>query len=174
MNKKASIMDGIVWVIIAFVVLFVFMALYYFHTQVYAGLSSVGTMGNINITNITESVFEPVTENMASGLNILAFIIIAGGAFSILLHNFLVREHPAWFIVYILMTILAVIVSAYISNEYMSLLGNDIIGSTLSEFTMGNFIMQYLPYWSAVIGILGGVFLFIGSLRDRELGGGFV
>jgi hypothetical protein len=37
---------------------------------------------------------------------------------------------------------------------------------------MGNFIMQYLPYWSAVIGILGAVFLFIGSLRDRELGGG--
>ena len=105
---------------------------------------------------------------------IIAFLIIAGGAFSILVHNFLVREHPAWFIVYILMTILAVIVSAYISNEYMALLDNEIIGSTLQEFTMGNFIMQYLPYWSAVIGIIGGVFLFIGSLRDRELGGGFI
>ncbi len=174
MNKKASIMDGIVWIIIAFVTLFVFAGLYYFHTQVYEGLSGVGSVGELNITNITETVFEPVTRDMASGLNIIAFLILAGGAFSILVHNFLVREHPAWFIVYILMTILAIIVSVYISNEYMSLLSNEVFGETLSEFTMGNFIMQYLPYWSAVIGILGGVFLFIGALRDRELGGGFI
>lgn len=174
MNKKASIMDGIVWIIIAFVTLFVFAGLYYFHTQVYEGLSSVGSVGNLNVTNITKTVFEPATRDMLNGLNIIAFIILAGGAFSILVHNFLVREHPAWFIVYILITILAVIVSAYISNEYMDLLSNEIIGDTLSGFTMGNFIIQYLPYWSAVIGILGGVFLFIGALRDGELGGGFI
>jgi hypothetical protein len=172
MNKKASIMDGIIWIIIAFITLFVLAGLYYFHMQVYDGLTSVGTIGNLNVTNITKDVFDPITDNMVQGLNIIAFIILAGGAFSILIHNFLVREHPAWFIIYFLMAILAIIVSAYISNEYMALLGNDVIGSTLSEFTMGNFIMQYLPYWSAVIGILGAVFLFIGSLRDRELGGG--
>lgn len=174
MNKKGSVMDGIVWIIIGFVTLFVFAGLYYFHTQVYAGLSSVGSVGNINITNITETVFEPVTKDMLNGLNILAFIILGGGAFSILVHNFLVRQHPAFFIVYILMTILAIIVSVYISNQYMDLLSNEVIGSTLSGFTMGNFIMQYLPYWSAVIGILGAVFLFIGSLRDREISGGIM
>jgi len=172
MNKKGSIMDGIVWIIIAFVVLFVFAGLYYFHTQVYNGLSSVGVIGDINVTNITKTVFEPVTQDMLNGLNILAFIIIAGGAFSILIHNFLVRQHPAFFIIYILITILSIIVSVYVSNEYMSLLSNDVIGSTLSGFTMGNFIMQYLPYWSAVIGILGSIFLFIGSLRDREISEG--
>lgn len=171
MNKKASIMDGILWIIIAFVTLFVFAGLYYFHTQVYSGLSDVGTVGTLNVTNITESVFSPVTTNMVQGLNIIAFIILAGGAFSILLHNFLVRQHPAWFVVYLLITILAIIVSAYVSNEYVSLLSNDVLGSTLSQFTMGNYIMQYLPYWSAIIGILGAVFLFIGSLRDREMGG---
>ncbi len=171
MNKKASIMDGIIWIIIAFVTLFVMGGLYFMHMQVYNGLTSVGTAGSLNITNITQTVFDPVTNDMANGLNILAFLIIACGAFSILIHNFLVREHPAWYIVYVLMTILAIIVSVYLSNNYMEMLSNDVIGSTLSEFTMGNFIMQYLPYWSAVIGIIGGVFLFIGSLRDRELGG---
>jgi len=173
-NKKGSIFDGIIWIIIAFVTLLVFGGLYYMHDSVYTGLKSVGSVGDVNVTNITMIVFEPATRDMIGGLNILAFIILAGGAFSILVHNFLVRMHPAWMIVYILMTILAVIVSAFISNSYMELLNNASLGSTLSQFTMGNFIMQWLPYWSAIIGILGTIFLFIGTLRDRELSEGIM
>lgn len=174
MNNKGSVMDIIIWIIIAFVTIFVMAGLFYLHNQVYDGLSGVGSVGTTNVTNITKQVFDPVTQDMAQGLNILAFIILFGGAFSILVHNFLVRMHPVFLIVYILITIIAIVVSVYVSNEYMSLLTNDVIGSTLQGFTMSNFIMQYLPYWTAVIGILGAVFLFIGTLRDREISEGIV
>lgn len=172
MNKKASILDGMIWMVIAFVTLFVFGGLYYLHSAVYTGLQDVGSVGNVNITNITQTVFEPATRDMIQGLNILGFIIIVGGAFSILLHNFLVRIHPVWFIAYIIITILGIVVAASLSNQYMELLSNDVLGSTMSQFTMGNFVMQYLPYWVAVIGIIGAIFLFIGIIRDRELSGG--
>lgn len=173
MNKKASILDGMIWIIIAFITLVVFAGLYYLHIQVYEGLSGAGSIGATNISNITETVFAPATDGMLQGLNILGFIIIVGGAFSILVHNFLIRIHPVFFIAYLIMTILTIIVSAYISNQYMALLSNDVIGSTLQQMTMGTFVMQYLPYWAAVIGIVGSIFLFIGIIRDREISGGF-
>lgn len=172
MNKKGSIMDGIVWIVIAFVSLLVLGGLFYMHNQIYEGLRGVGSIGAVNMTNITDTVFLPATQDMGTGLNIIAFIIIAGGVFSILVSNFLVRIHPAWFLPYILMTIMAVILSAYVSNAYMELLSGNVLSASLSQFTMGNFIMQWLPYWSAVMGILGAVFLFVGALRDRELTGG--
>ena len=172
MNKTGSMMDVIIWIIVAFMTLLVFGGLYYMYSAVHDGLNDVGEIGEVNVTEITGTIFSPAYDGMINMLNILAFFIIVGGAFSILVHNFLVRMHPAWLIVYILMTILSIILSAYISNEYMSLLTNDALGSALSQFTMGNFIMQWLPYWSAVIGIVGAIFLFIGTLRDREFSEG--
>jgi len=174
MNKKGSIMDGMVWIVIAFITLIVFGGLYIMYDNVYTGLRDVGNAGNINVTNITDTVFKPTHDNMIQNMNVIAFLILAGGAFSILVHNFLVRMHPVWIVAYIFMTILAVIASAYVSNIYMELLTNEAVGSTLQQFTMSNFIMQYLPYWSAVIGLIGTAFLFIGALRDRELSGGIV
>lgn len=171
MNKKGSILDIFIWMILSFILLIVFAGLLLMFNSTYDGLREVGTIGNINITNITDTVFKPAGDNMSSGLNVLAFIIIAGGAFSILIHNFLVRIHPVWFIAYILMTILSVLVSAVLSNRYMELVSLGIIDGNLSEFTMGNFIMQYLPYWAAVIGIFGAILLFIGMIRDREITG---
>ena len=48
---------------------------------------------------------------------------------------------------------------------------NDVLGTTISEFTGASFIMLYLPIWTAVIGIMGAIFLFAGILRDADLGG---
>ena len=173
MNKKGSIMDGIIWLIIGFFTILVFAGLIYMYNSVYDGLVGVGSVGALNVTNITQMVFDPTHDALIQNFNVIAFLILAGGAFSILIHNFLVRQHPAWMIAYILITIVAVILSAYISNAYMDLLSNAALGSTLTQLTMPTFIMQWLPYWSAVIGIFGAMFLFIGALRDRELGGGF-
>jgi len=99
-------------------------------------------------------------------------IFISG--ISILVTNFLVKTHPAFFIVYIFVVIAAIIASVYISNQYETLMTDNVIGTTLSEFTGSSFIMLSLPIWTSVIGIFGGIFLFAGILRDREAGGSLV
>jgi len=172
MNKNGSILDGIMWIIIGMITLLVFGGLIYIHNSVYDGLHGVGMVGEVNITNITETVMKPTHDSLIGGMDGIGFLILAGGAFSILISNFLVRKHPAWLIAYILITIIAVILSAYVSNEYMALLNNEALGVTLSQLTMSNFVMQWLPYWSAIIGIFGAIFLFIGSMRDNEFSEG--
>jgi hypothetical protein len=174
MNKKGAVIDMIVWIAVAVVVLFIFAGFIYLFSQIGDKLDDVGVItvgeGTINVTNISGSTFGEVNKVLPTWLHIIAFIIIMGGAISIFISNFLIKGNPVFFIVYVFMTLAAIITAAYISNEYMDMLGNAVIGSTLSGFGAANFIMQWLPYFTAVIGIFGAVFLFIGILKEREQG----
>jgi len=93
---------------------------------------------------------------------------------SILITNFLVKSNPAFFIIYLFVVIVAIIASVYLSNQYETFMTNEIIGTSLSEFTGASFIMLNLPLWTTVIGVFGMIFLFAGILRDRGLGGSVI
>jgi len=170
MNKRGSIIDILVWAVIAIVTIFMLGALVYMFTTVGNELSDIGMVGNMNMTNITAQTFGQVNEGIVIWLPRIALIILVTSALSILIHNFLVKAHPVFFVTYFFIVIAAVIASAYISNEYNSMLTNTVLGSTFQTFTGANFIMAWLPYWVTVIGFFGAIFLFIGIIRDRSGG----
>ena len=171
MNKKASVVDIIVWIVICFVtVMFLGMWTYGFD-KITDTLTSIDSTGSsINISKHAEATFGVVNKQMG-GLQIIAFIIMFGLALAILISNFMIKAHPVFFIVYLLVIVIGVIFSVYVSNAYMDLLGHEEIGSTLQEFSGANFIMENLPLWTTVIGFIGAVLLFAGISRDREFGG---
>lgn len=170
MNKKGFLMDIIVWIIICFVTLmFLGLWVYGFDLMTNA-MESVGSSGGINITKHAQDTFGVMNKHMQQ-LHFIAFIIMFALAISILITNFFVKSHPVFFIVYILIIVVAVIFSVYISNAYEDILGNDTIGSTMQGFSGGNFIMENLPLWTTLIGFVGAIFLFSGIQKDRELGG---
>ncbi len=173
-NKKASVVDIILWIVIAFVTV-TFLALWtYGFDKLTTAMTDIGTSGNINITKHAEATFGVVNSKM-SGLQAIAFIIIFMLAFSILITNFFIKAHPIFFPVYIFIIIIAVILAVNVSNVYEeSLMGHPEFGSTFQEFDGASFIMLNLPLWVVVMGFLGAIFLFIGISRDRELGGGVV
>lgn len=166
-NKKGSVLDVVIWVIIAFVVvLFLGLWMYGHGLITNALLDSPSEV----VVNATQDIVVPVNNALGTWLKVIAFIILFGGAVSIMISNFLIKGHPVFFIVYVFMTVVAIIVSASISNRYMELLSHVDVGSTLQQFTAVNFIMQWLPYWAAVIGIFGAIFLFIGIIRGKQEG----
>lgn len=169
-NKKGSIIDIIVWIVAAFLTLLILGILVYVFNVAATELSAVGTIGSVNMTNITGQTFGPVNASLAPSLHTIAIIIIVVSAISIMVHNFLVKAHPVFFLTYAFMAVLSIGVSAYVSNQYTALLNNEVIGSTLQGFTGANFIMAWLPYWAAIVGIFGTIFLFIGIIRDRTGG----
>lgn len=170
MNKRGSIFDIITWVIVTIVTILILGAGIYMVSQLTNALDDVGALDNgVNVSEITDQTFEIANTALVNWVPTIAFLILMLGGISILLSNFLIKAHPAFFFLYIVMTIAAIIVSAYVSNVYMdTLLAEDTIGSTLSQFTEANFVMQYLPYFATVIGIFGAIFLFIGIIRNRE------
>jgi len=93
----------------------------------------------------------------------------------IFLSSMVVRTYPITIVIYILGSLLAVILSVFISNAYeTSLLNSEILGTTYASMTELNFFMLYLPIEIAVIGLLGGLFVgLINIARPSEDTGGF-
>lgn len=174
-NKRGSIIDIFLWMAISFVaILFFAVWIYGFHkiTTTLGGMSDpIMDNPNNSIGNISADVFGKIDPVQTQSLHLLSFVLIFFTLLSIPITNFVQKSHPVFFIVYILIIIAAFIMSVYISNQYETLMSNEVLGETISEFTGANFIMLNLPIWTAVTGILGSIFLFAGILRDAEAGG---
>lgn len=175
MNKKASLMDIIIWIPICFVVL-LFLGIWVFGFDLLTEeLTSIDSTGSsINISKHAQATFGAVNEPQRNGLHVIAFIIMFTLALSILISNFMIKAHPVFFIAYVFIFVVAIIFSVYVSNAYEDLMGHNVIGPTISGFKGGSWIMLHLPTWVVVIGFAGAIFLFAGIMRDREFGGGVV
>lgn len=173
-EKKGSIVDLLIWMVLAFVIVLVFSGFIYFWDQITTALIGIDTVNEaINISGAAEDSFGQVRGMQEKGLRTLAYVMIFALALSILLTNFLEKVHPAFFVAYLFVVIGAIIASVYISNQYESLLSNAVLGSTISSFRGASYILLYLPIWVTVIGFFGAIFLFAGIIRDRGAGGSF-
>jgi len=175
-NKRGILADLVLWLAISFI------AVIFFAFWIYGFNSITEKLGEIDqpilnnpdntIANVSGQVFGQINTAQTDSLHIIAFVLIFFTALSIPVTAFIQKSHPVFFVVFILIIIVSFMMSVYISNEYESLMINEVIGETLSEFTGASFIMLNLPIWTAIVGILGGIFLFSGILRDAGAGGG--
>lgn len=176
MNSKGGLFDLVVLMIVAFVAILFFAGWIFAHNLLTDKLLEAGAQNdnsNINITDAANKTFV-LANNAMPQLTWVAFAIIFGMTLAILVSNFLVRANPIFVVPYILFTIIAIIFSAYISNAYEDLLSNQLLGPTLQTFTASNYFMLYLPFWITIIGLIGGITLFIGVTADRDLGGSII
>lgn len=174
-NKKGqNLIQLFVLVAIAMVVV-IFFAVWIFGTNILNDeMNEIGVLPGteINFTNISQSTLGKTVEGY-DFLKVISILMIFGFSLSILLSSFLERTHPGLgFVIHILLTIIAIVFAAYVSNAYEDLLANPILGSTLQEFTASSFVILNLPIWVAVIGIAGIILLMSGIPRDKSLGGG--
>ncbi len=170
-RKKGSVIDILVWLVVSFIIITFFGLWIYGFNLVTDKLTSINTgSSTINISDAAQKTFGQINPAQTKGLHTLAYVMIFIMGLSILVSNFLVKTHPAFFVVYLLIVIGAIISSVYISNQYESFLTNDVVGTTFAGFTGANFIMLYLPIWTTVIGLFGALFLFAGIMRDRGMG----
>ncbi len=174
-NKRGAIVDLLIWLVVSFVVVLFFAAWIYGFDRLTDVLVSIDS-GNpsVNISSAAQDSFGQINDAQTKGLHTLAYMMIFIMGISILLGNFIVKAHPAFFIVYFLVVIVAIISSVYISNQYELLMTNPVLGTTISEFKGASFIMLFLPIWATVIGIFGMIFLFVGIPRDVGAGGSII
>lgn len=169
MNKKAN-MVGIISIVVSSIIIVVFLAgwIYFFNN-----LNDVTSKINIdtNIVNFTDAASKTIApvNNAMSGLNYISFILIFMLILACLIENYYVRRHPIMIAIHLLIVILAVVSSLYISNQAESLLGNSIISSQISQQSGSVWILLNLPYIIAVIGLLGMFLMFINLNRDPEI-----
>jgi len=116
-----------------------------------------------NNTNVTQILGDTITEMDAAfdHFRWIAIFFIFGYVLSIFVSAFLVRTHPAFFIAYVMMQIIALVVAVYLSNTYETLSANGTLQSTFLSFGGAHFIMLNLPIWSVVVGFLAGILMYM-------------
>ena len=173
-DKKGSIMDIFIWMTVAFILILFFAGWIYGYGLMVDALENVKSTPTVNISDAVDASFGRIEPAQKIGLHVLAYVIIFMMAVSIIVSSFLVKANPAFFVIYVMIAIGGIIASVVLSNIYEGLMVDKILGSTISEFTGGSFIMLNLPIWVTIITFAGAIFLFSGILRDRGAGGSVV
>lgn len=123
----------------------------------------------VNMTQAADTTFGQVNSSIQA-LRLVALTLIFSLIVGTILVNLLIKISPAYFFIYVLIVILAVIFSAPVSNAYYNLLSSDVFGGILPSFTGANWFILNLPLVVAMGGLLGGVFLFINIIRGAGEG----
>jgi len=102
-------------------------------------------------------------------LDTFMVILIFGGLVGIVIYSFLVPSHPVFVIPFIIMLLMAILISIPLSNAYEKLYEAPKFVDTAAAFSMTSHFMAYLPLYTLIAGAIGIVILF--SKRE-SVGGG--
>jgi uncharacterized membrane protein len=176
MNKTGGFTDLFLFMIFSIIIIFICGIFIYIggiaNTQIQDTLGNK-TFGTANTTEIIHNTMGKVN-NTYQALYWISVFLMVGMIISIFIGSFLVTTKPIFFIPYIFILIIAIIVSAGLSNAYEQVIADPTLADTFSGFIGANFIMSQLPIWIAVIGIVGGIIMFVrmGSRENDLYGGG--
>ncbi len=177
-DKRGAITDVIMWIVVGIVVV-IFLGLLYYAFGLKAfpalrdGFQNFQSINGQNITAQTNEVIDAITTGFGE-LKWIAYGILIVMALNIWLGYFLIRIHPAFFILYFLIAIVGFIISLPISNGYENFLnsGSEFASVLQTQFHGASFIILNLPIWVCVIAFVGVIILMAGIPRDSGAGGG--
>jgi len=164
MNKKAGLTDLFLFIIITVILIFISGIFIYIGLLTHDALHE--NMDDINLSsNVSEAIDNSFDElNTAySTLYWVAILIIIAMILSIFIGNYLVTTRPIYFIPYIFIVIIAIVGSVGMSLAYSEVVENSPIElqDIFGNFIGSTIIIQYLPLWVAILGIGGGIVMFV-------------
>lgn len=178
LNKKGSYIGLFVMIVVVFVVVLFFVVMTYVGVQTQTKLEQTfsqidpNLFGNQNATAVIANTIGEVNEAY-SHLVWISVMLIIGMVLSILYGSYKVRTRPIYFLPYFLITGVAIIVSAGIANAWEDVIAHQTLQSTFALFTGANHFMLYLPVYMTIIGLGGGIILFISWATRPEGDGGY-
>lgn len=159
MNRRGSIVDSIP-VMIYF---FVFMVLCAVSWVSYQGLITAGfftTMSSVNGVSANLTQYQTDAQSGYDALNGIAIFVLLGTAISSMLGALLLRTHPAFFFISIIVMLCEVIIAMAFANTWNSIVTNSAMLSVATQFPIGTFFLANFPTFIFVITLLIAVVLY--------------
>jgi len=172
-SKKAGFTDLFIFMIFAFIIILISGIFIYIggeaEDQLHESMDGM-TFGDANTSETITNTMGVVSVTY-DALRWISIFLIFGMIIAIFIGSYMVTTKPIFFIPYIFILFIAIILAVPISNSYETLRADATIGSTFTSFTGSNFIMNYLPIIVAIVGITGGIIMFVRMGRKEEFGG---
>lgn len=176
-NKRGGLSDMFIFMVVGFILALCCGIFVYIGSETYTQLlNNAGAFDNAlggagNGTQIIQDTFGAVP-NAYNSLKWITSMLLFGMVLSIMVTSFLVRTRPVFFVAYILIYIIAIVVSVPISNVYEVVYQTPTLATAFSGFYGQTYIFLNLPMWIALIGGLAGILMYIGMVK-QSAGGGF-
>lgn len=100
------------------------------------------------------------TQTMLGKLDYLVLGVFLALVLSLIITSWFIGGNPLFMFIYFIVITLAVIVSAILSNVWETMSGASVFGTTISNFSIANHLMSYLPYYIGVVGFIGIMVMF--------------
>lgn len=123
--------------------------------------------GNDNASTVLENTLGSATDSF-DALYWIATFLIFGMIMAIFIGSYMVTTKPIFFIPYIFVVIIAIVVAVPMSNAYETLSSDVTLQSTFANFIGSNWIMANLPVIIAIVGITGGIIMFVRMGKREE------
>lgn len=167
-NKKGAYTDVFVFIIMAFAITVFFGIMYYGFSEFNDVLTTVQfDIGDTNFTTIVNQTWGQVFDAYDQ-LKTLAYVLIFGMILTMFTSAWMVRRPPIFLVIWIVVSLVAIIAGAYISNAYQLLLANPDFGSTLESFKGASYMLLYLPFLAGIISLFTGLISLIGLNKSRR------
>lgn len=126
--------------------------------------------GQTNVSNYTQLIDDNIgaVNSSYTILYWVAVFILIGMIVAIFIGSYLVTTKPVFFIPYIFIMITAIVVSVGISTGYEMMMANELLSSTFAHFLGANFILANLPIWVSIVGIGGGIIMYIRMKQGEQ------
>lgn len=156
MEKKGELQDIIVFVITLFVLACGLLILLYVSPLIFNGLKTAGLNNSETGARVIEDSID-VTKNTINNGYMLLFV---GLVISMMITSFMVRTHPIFLFLYIIILMITVVLSIYLGNHYYQLEQNPIFEDALNDGSFIHLIMNHLVEVTIAIGILSMIIVF--------------
>jgi len=177
-NKKGGLLNianvislMVVISIVALIVVFISAVWIYGFGEITTAIKSADSTAESNLSYYGGEV---IFGNLNLGFRQLTWItygLIFGTILGMFIGMFTIREHPGFFAIYSVFSIVAIIFSIFISRTYETLYSEGgILGSSLAIFKGSSWILLYLPIWITSLVFIGGILMFVIWNRDSEQG----
>lgn len=173
MNKRGGFTDLFIFLIVAFILILFSGVFIYISQTTYNELEeNIENLGLVGDGNNNASVVLQNTMGVANqsfkALYWIASFLIFGMILSIFIGSYMVTTKPIFFIPYIFISIIAVVLSAVMSNAYETLYLNATLNSTFQGFIGANWIMAKLPIVTTIVAFVGGIIMYSQMGKGNE------
>lgn len=93
-------------------------------------------------------------------LDYLGFALFIGLTLGLIITGWFVGGNPIFMFMYFIIVTIVTVLSTILANTWEDVSQASIFGNTVAQFPLMNHILLYLPYYIAVIGIIGLVVMF--------------
>lgn len=165
MSKRGSVVDAIpvmiyffVFATIAAVCYVVFSGL--ITANFFTMLTATGQAQNVNNPNFTAANFQQDGQNAFNVIDAISIFVFFGTAIASMLGALLLRTHPAFFFIAIVVLLMQVIIAMAFANTWNVMINNASFAPALAQFPITDFFLEHFPLLVFGVTILISIVLY--------------